>query len=105
MPLIEHYSVNVWSLEERRFRDLEAEVRIPTQGWLEVEVVELSDFSNFEGFRSPEAVTGFGRTSPVLHRLHNHQLPDPLDDGAIIYNGIAKDNVKERIAPSRGSRR
>jgi hypothetical protein len=34
---------------------------------------------------------------PVLHRLHKNRLPERFDNGEIVYNGIAKDNVRLRI--------
>lgn len=34
---------------------------------------------------------------PVKHSLHKHRTPNSFENGEVIYNGIAKDNVKGRI--------
>ncbi len=97
MPLVEHHSVTVWRLEKQRFSELEGQVRIPSERLDEVDVVELTDLSDFEKFPESGGCYWLWTNEPILHRLHKHDLPNPLDGGQIVYNGIAKDNVRARI--------
>ncbi len=97
MPLVEHYSLTVWRQEEQRFRELEAAVRIPDATLNEVDVVELSDLSEFDKIPESGGCYWLWTNEPILHRLHKNSVPERFDNGEIIYNGIAKDNVRMRI--------
>jgi len=97
MPLVEHYSLTVWRQEEQRFRELEAAVRIPDATLNEVDVVELSELSEFDKISESGGCYWLWTNEPILHRLHKNPVPERFDNGEIIYNGIAKDNVRMRI--------
>ena len=97
MPLVERYSLTVWRQEEQRFRELEAAVRIPDARLNEVDVVELTDPSEFDKIPEAGGCYWLWTNEPVLHRLHKNPLPERFDNGEVIYNGIAKDNVRLRI--------
>ncbi len=97
MPLVEHYSLTVWRQEEQRFRELEAAVRIPDARLNEVDVVELSDVSEFDKIPEFGGCYWLWTSESIVHKLHRNRLPERFDNGEIIYNGIAKDNVRLRI--------
>jgi hypothetical protein len=97
MPLVEHYSLTVWRQEEQRFRDLETSIRIPDARLNDVDVVELSDQSEFDRIPQSGGCYWLWTNEPVRHRLHRKRIPERFDNGEVIYNGIAKDNVCQRI--------
>ncbi|MFH0989242.1 MAG: hypothetical protein V1799_04410 [bacterium] len=97
MPLVEHYSLTIWRQEEQRFRELEAAVRFPDARLNEVDLVDLSNPSEFDKIPESGGCYWLWTNEPVLHRLHKNPLPERFDNGEVIYNGIAKDNVRLRI--------
>ncbi len=86
-----------WLDQEKIFLSNIAEVEIPN-GTLEgVDSLEINDISDLERIPDGGGCYWIWTNEPVSHFLHKHQTPTKFYDGEIIYNGIAKDNVKGRI--------
>ncbi len=93
------YSVFYQLFEMPYFQRLPAirDVEIPNSALDQVDFVDLEAKEDFEKIPSGGGCYWIWTNEPVNHSLHKNSTPSPFDDGEIIYNGIAKDDVKGRI--------
>jgi hypothetical protein len=89
-----------WLEQEKIFKKALEEVEIPNQDLDKVDYVILKkpdDLCNIPDLKKGGGCYWIWTNEPIIHTLHRHTLPKLIDRGEIIYNGIAKDNVKNRI--------
>jgi len=72
-------------------------VKIPNETLDDVDFVILKNESDFDKIPTGGGCYWIWTNEPVVHTLHKNKTPKPFNNGAIIYNGIAKDDVKGRI--------
>jgi hypothetical protein len=86
----------VWQQEEQKFLRAINDVRIPNKKLEEVSFINPQLEEDFEQIPATGGCYWIWTNEPVLHSLHKNKTPDSFDNGEIIYNGIAKDNVRGR---------
>jgi len=87
----------IWQQEEQKFLKAIQDVRIPNEKLEEVPFIIPHSKEDFEQIPASGGCYWIWTNEPVLHSLHKNDTPAPFDRGEIIYNGIAKDNVRGRI--------
>lgn len=86
----------IWQQEEQKFLKAIHDVRIPNQKLKEVPFITPHSKEDFEQIPASGGCYWIWTNEPVLHSLHKNDTPTSFDGGEIIYNGIAKDNVRGR---------
>lgn len=86
-----------WLEQEKKFLDAIKDVEIPNQNLNNVDFKLLKTSADINSIPSGGGCYWIWTNEPVKHSLHKHKTPDSFDRGEIIYNGIAKDDVKGRI--------
>ena len=91
------FSRSVWKKEEKKFIKLKTEIKIPNKSLYEVDSVILKKESDFDRIPDIGGCYWIWTNERVNHRFHKHKIPDRIKAGEVIYNGIAKDNVRIRV--------
>jgi len=97
--IIDKFSKSIWKKEEKKFRDLEKKVKIPNEKLSKVDsiILTIKDKEIFEKIPQSGGCYWIWTNEPVHHRLHRNKIPKKIKGGEIIYNGITKDNVRQRV--------
>lgn len=88
----------IWAEEEEKFKRAIERVKIPNRKLCNVDVAVVKIKADLDSI--PEKSGGcywIWTNEPVNHSLHKNPTPKKFSGGEIIYNGIAKDNVRGRI--------
>lgn len=86
-----------WLEHEKKFLNAIKDVEIPNQKLTNVDFILLKRSADINSIPSGGGCYWVWTNEPVNHSLHKHKTPDTFNSGEIIYNGIAKDDVKGRI--------
>lgn len=97
MKITDKYSKSLWKKQEKKFAALEKEIKIPGEKLDQVDFVSIKKAADFEKIPESGGCYWIATNEPVNHRLHQNPIPEKIKKGEIIYNGIAKDNVRLRI--------
>jgi hypothetical protein len=87
----------IWQKEEQKFLHSIQDVKIPNVKLEKVAFINPKIIDDLNQIPEGGGCYWFWTNEPVLHSLHKHKTPVPFDNGEIIYNGIAKDDVKGRV--------
>jgi len=87
----------VWLNEDKKFYNLEKSIAIPNESLEDVSFIELNSIQDFEKISTEGGCYWIVTNEPIKHTFHRNPLPQKINEHDIIYNGIAKDNVQERI--------
>lgn len=90
----------IWQQEEQKFLKAIHDVRIPNEKLEEVPFIIPHSEEDFEQIPTSGGCYWIWTNEPVLHSLHKNKTPALFDNGKIIYNGIAKDNVRGKVQTS-----
>ncbi|HDP67804.1 MAG TPA: hypothetical protein ENN20_04790 [Candidatus Marinimicrobia bacterium] len=88
---------NYWLDQEKKFLKAIEGVDVPNETLDNVDFVEVNSHNDFSKIPNGGGCYWIWTNEPVIHSLHKNQTPKPFQNGEIIYNGIAKDDVKGRI--------
>lgn len=88
---------SIWKREAEKFELIKEQVKIPNETLENVDYVELKIKEDFEKVPSEGGCYWILTNDPVYHRLHRNRIPEKINDSEVIYNGIAKDNVMQRV--------
>lgn len=91
------FSESIWKREEEKFKKLEKKIKIPDKFLNKVDFVVLKTKNDFNLIPNTGGCYWVWTNEPVKHRFHQNKIPKKIHRGEIIYNGIAKDNVQNRI--------
>lgn len=91
-------SNKTWINEEKKFLNAVQNIKIPNSLLNKVPCIRLNDVSDLMQIPLSGGCYWIWTNEPVKHSLHKKNNPKPFDGGEIIYNGIAKDNVRNRIS-------
>ena len=91
------FSESVWKKEEEKFKKAVATVKIPNQNLDKVDGIHFKKEIDFNEIPDIGGCYWIWTNEPVRDRFHKNKTPDKINNGEIIYNGIAKDNVRERV--------
>lgn len=97
MSIVNKFSESTWKKEEKKFKLLQARIRIPNKNLDQVDFVLPKKESDFNKIPSTGGCYWIWTNEPVRHRFHRNRIPDRIKNGEVIYNGIAKDNVQGRV--------
>lgn len=97
IKLADKYSTSIWKKEEKKFKDLEKEVRIPDEKLRNVDSVVVKRREDFEKIPKNCGCYWIWTNEPVYHRMHKKEIPSKVNKGEIIYNGITDTNLRTRI--------
>ncbi len=86
-----------WIKQEKIFLDAIKDVEIPNEKLAKVDFQLIKSSADINYIPSGGGCYWIWTNEPVKHSLHKHKTPKPFNNGEIIYNGIAKDDVKGRI--------
>jgi len=87
----------IWLEHDKRIGALEKAYTLPSKVLQDVPHVEVDDIDSLNEIPKTGGVYWIWTNEPVRHKLHKNQIPDKFNEGSIIYNGVAKDNVRGRI--------
>jgi hypothetical protein len=88
---------NIWIEYEEAFENCITKVILPDKELTNVDQILIKSEKDLENIPEGGGSYWIWTNEPVYHSLHKNQTPQPLKGGEIIYNGIAKDDVKGRI--------
>lgn len=88
---------NYWLEQEKIFLNAIKDVQIPNEQLKNVDFKLLKNSEDINSIPSGGGCYWIWTNEPVKHSLHKHKTPTPFNEGEIVYNGIAKDDVKGRI--------
>jgi hypothetical protein len=89
---------STWSNENNRFLSLERTVQIPNGCLRGVSRVALDSPQDFNSIPDSGGCYWIWTDEHVIHSMHNRVIPNKFDGGRVIYNGLAKDNLRLRIS-------
>jgi hypothetical protein len=85
---------NIWQREEQKFLKAVKNVKIPNES---LRHVDYATRKEIERIPNSGGCYWIWTNEPVPHTLHKNITPEPFGGGEIIYNGIAKDDVRGRV--------
>lgn len=88
---------NYWLKQEEIFINAIKDVEIPNAFLDNVDFKLMKKNADLNSIPSGGGCYWIWTNEPVKHSLHKHKTPTLFNGGEIIYNGIAKDDVKSRI--------
>lgn len=88
---------NFWLEEEKKFLKAIENVEIPNSNLDKVNFINVKSQDDLNHISDGGGCYWIWTNEPVIHTLHKNKLPAELNSGQIIYNGIAKDDVKGRV--------
>ncbi len=88
---------NYWLEQEKIFIDALKDIEIPNEKLDKVDFKLIKSNSDLNLIPSGGGCYWIWTNEPVNHSLHKHKTPNIFHGGEVIYNGIAKDDVKGRI--------
>jgi len=86
-----------WLKQEKIFLNAIKNVKIPNEQLDNVDFKLIKNNSDITSIPSGGGCYWIWTNEPVKHSLHKHITPKTFDNGEVIYNGIAKDDVRGRV--------
>ena len=90
-------SEDIWLKQDAEFVKIEKKVKIPNSMLDNVPNITLKNKNDFENIPDLGGCYWIWTNEPIIHRLHKRPIPKKVQGGEIIYNGIAKDNIRSRV--------
>lgn len=97
MDLVNKKRNEIWLKEDLKFRKLEEKAGIPNRRLSNVPFVKLKKESDLERVPDKRGCYWIWTNESINHSLHGNKTPNKFNDGEIIYNGVAKDDIRGRI--------
>lgn len=88
---------NYWLEQEKKFLQAIFDVDVPIQSLDNVDFVVVNSHEDLAGISNGGGCYWIWTNEPVIHSLHKNKIPSAFSGGEVIYNGIAKDDVKGRV--------
>ncbi len=86
-----------WIKQEKKFLKAIKNVEIPNANLDKVDNIVVKTTDDLSKISNGGGCYWIWTDEPIIQTLHKHKLPSKIGKGQIIYNGIAKDDVKGRI--------
>lgn len=86
-----------WLNASIEFEEALNKIVIPDEELSDVEYVKLTSEQDLNEISEIGGCYWIWTNEPIVHTMHKHPLPKRFENGEVIYNGIAKDNLKGRI--------
>lgn len=88
---------DVWGEEDKKLKEFEEKLEVPNFKLDKVKSLKLKKEKDFDSIPVGGGCYWIWTNEPILHSLHKDTIPKQFNKGRIIYNGVAKDDVKRRI--------
>ncbi len=92
---------NIWIEQDKRVIDFESTLPIPDKDLSNVPSILVKKPTDLDVIPPKGGCYWIWTDEPVKHKFHKGKIPDKViynsKEGSIIYNGIAKDNIKARL--------
>jgi hypothetical protein len=88
---------SIWLDEDARYKKFAEGIRIPDSELRDVDCISVTRLEDLDKIPTGGGCYWIWTNEPIKHFLHRNKLPDKLDGGEIIYNGIAKDDIRGRV--------
>jgi len=88
---------NYWLEQEKKFLNAISDVDVPDQSLDNVDFIPVSNHEDLGNISNGGGCYWIWTNEPVIHSLHKNKIPGSFNGGEVIYNGIAKDDVKGRV--------
>ena len=95
MNTIDKFSQRIWKKEEKKFKKVR--IKVPNKALGNVDSIRPRREKDFDKIPTMGGCYWIWTNEPVNHRFHKNRIPDKVVGGEIIYNGIAKDDVQNRV--------
>ena len=89
--------LNDWASESARLKALLDTLGMPDEKLTGVPNVLLRNERDFNSIPAQGGCYCIWTNEPVRHSLHRQNLSAGVENGEIVYNGIAKDNIQSRV--------
>jgi len=86
-----------WIKQEKKFIKAINSANVPDNKLDKVDFVVVKNLDDLKLIPNEGGCYWIWTNEPVKHSLHKNKLSAPLKNGEIIYNGVAKDNVRGRV--------
>jgi hypothetical protein len=90
-------SNSYWLEQEKRFLEAIKDVEVPNGTLDKVDFILVKNGDDLNSIPSGGGCYWIWTNEPIKHSLHKHKTPNSFEGGVVIYNGIAKNDVKGRI--------
>ena len=87
----------IWQQEENKFLQAIQDVKIPNGELEDVAFITPKTINDFNIIPQGGGCYWIWTNEPVSHFFHKKPIPPNFNNGEIIYNGIAKDDVRKRV--------
>ena len=88
---------NYWLEQEKKFLKAIEKVDVPNENLDNVDFLNIKNHHDINKIPDGGGCYWIWTNEPVNHSLHKNKTPKQIQNGEIIYNGIAKDDVKGRV--------
>ncbi len=86
-----------WLKQDEIFLKATESVKVPNGKLCKVPNIIVKKKSDINQIPEKGGCYWIWSNEPIYHSFHKYNFPKPFYKGEIIYNGIAKDNIKDRI--------
>jgi len=87
----------IWVAQDKLMLNRERGLSIPNGNLENTPWVEVVDEDSLNEIPDEGGCYWIWTNEEIRHKLHKNHIPDIHNNGRIIYNGIAKDNIRDRI--------
>lgn len=88
---------NYWLEQEKKFLKAIKGVAIPDGRLKKIDFIAVKNSDTLSSIPNGGGCYWIWTNEPVRHSLHKNKFPGGFKGGEIIYNGIAKDDVRGRV--------
>lgn len=86
-----------WINEDKKLIALEDSVKIPDNKLSDVDNLTLKNIDDLDKIQNTGGCYWIWTNEPIKHSFHNKIMPLKLNNGEIIYNGVATEKIRDRI--------
>lgn len=86
-----------WLKQEEKFLNAIKNIEIPNASLENVDFKLVKNNNDLNSIPPGGGCYWIWTNEPVRHSLHKHKTPNAFNEGEVIYNGIAMDDVKGRV--------
>ncbi len=98
MSIMDSPLMKIWLEQDELVKTHEEDLLFPDETLSNVPYVKVKTLDDLQVIPKKKGGCYWIWTNePVNHKLHKNKIPVGFNDGMIVYNGIAKDNVRARI--------
>lgn len=86
-----------WLKQDAKFSAFEKKMKAPSFDLKNVPYVDIKNLQDIQKIPNKGGCYWIWTNEKIIHTLHTNALPKTFNKGEVIYNGIAKDDIRGRI--------